>query len=259
MPNPFYQGAFLVIMSNQQNMTLSLLHEERVEFPPTSMALSDPNGLLALGGSLSPEWLLAAYQRGIFPWFSEGEPILWWSPSPRCVVFPHLIRISRSLRKTMRKGHFTVSFDQDFLSVMEGCAEPRADGEGTWISPEMKAAYCEMHRLGHAHSVEVWEGQQLVGGLYGIAVGRVFFGESMFHRATDASKVAFASLVAQLKAWGCTLMDCQVSNPHLLSLGATEIPRAEFESLLTQEVQREAFPSPWPDSSPACWWRPEAT
>jgi len=237
-------------MSTQQNMTLTLLNEDLVDFPSTADALGEPNGLLALGGRLTPEWLLAAYSRGIFPWYSDDQPILWWSPSPRCVVFPAQIRFSRSLRKTLRRGHFQVTFDQDFAGVIDGCAAPRADGGGTWITAEMRAAYLAMHRLGHAHSVEVWEGGELVGGLYGIAIGRVFFGESMFHRATDASKVAFASLVHQLQTWDCQLMDCQVSNPHLTSLGAVEVSREVFESLLSREVERQAFPRPWPVAPP---------
>ena len=233
-------------MSSQQNMTLTLLDETRVAFPRTSQALADPNGLLALGGRLTPEWLLAAYRQGIFPWFSDDQPILWWSPSPRCVVFPDQIRFSRSLRKTLRRGHFKVTFDQDFAGVIDGCAGPRADGSGTWITEEMRFAYILMHQQGHAHSVEVWQDSALVGGLYGIAIGRVFFGESMFHRATDASKVAFACLVRQLQAWGCHLMDCQVSNPHLTSLGAVEVPREHFEALLAREVAQPPFPGEWP-------------
>lgn len=233
-------------MSSQQNMTLTLLDETCVAFPPTSQALTEPDGLLALGGRLTPEWLLTAYRQGIFPWYSEDQPVLWWSPSPRCVVFPDQIRFSRSLRKTIRRGHFQVTFDRDFAGVIDGCAGPRADGSGTWITEEMRSAYILMHQLGHAHSVEVWQDSALVGGLYGIAIGRVFFGESMFHRATDASKVAFACLVRQLQAWGCRLMDCQVSNPHLMSLGATEIPREDFEAALAREVQQLPFPRAWP-------------
>lgn len=240
------QPGICFTMSGQNGKTLTLLHDSTVEFPPTAQALEEPNGLLALGGALTPEWLLEAYRRGIFPWFSDGEPILWWSPSPRCVVLPDETEFSRSLRKTLRRGRFRVTFDQAFAQVVDGCAAPRSDGTGTWITAEMRAAYLEMHRLGHAHSVEVWHEENLVGGLYGIAIGRVFFGESMFHRATDASKVAFAHLVYQLRSWDCHLIDCQVSNPHLISLGAREIHRSEFERLLRAEVRQPPFPRPWP-------------
>ncbi|MFV8782688.1 leucyl/phenylalanyl-tRNA--protein transferase [Microbulbifer sp. SA54] len=231
-------------------MMLPLLDSDYIEFPDTRDALDDPNGLLAVGGALTPDWLLAAYHRGIFPWFSDDQPILWWSPSPRCVFFPNEVTFSRSLRKTLRQQRYKVTFDQAFSEVMQGCAGPRADESGTWITDDMHHAYQAMHAAGCAHSVEAWQDGELVGGLYGIAIGRVFFGESMFHRATDASKVAFAHLVAQLRQWGCRLIDCQVSNPHLLSLGAVEIPRAQFETILKQEVARSPFPSPWPLRAP---------
>lgn len=231
-------------------MMLPLLDADTIDFPATEQALDDPNGLLAAGGALSPEWLLAAYRRGIFPWFSDDQPILWWSPSPRCVFFPDEISFSRSLRKTLRRKRYRVTFDQAFSEVMQGCAGPRADESGTWITDDMHHAYQLMHANGHAHSVEAWEDGELVGGLYGVAIGRVFFGESMFHRATDASKVAFAHLIAQLQVWGCQLVDCQVSNPHLMSLGAQEIPRARFEAVLQREVVRAPFPTPWPSTAP---------
>lgn len=231
-------------------MMLPLLDADTIDFPATEQALDDPNGLLAAGGALSPEWLLAAYRRGIFPWFSDDQPILWWSPSPRCVFFPDEISFSRSLRKTLRRKRYRVTFDQAFSEVMQGCAGPRADESGTWITDDMHHAYQLMHANGHAHSVEAWEDGELVGGLYGVAIGRVFFGESMFHRATDASKVAFAHLIAQLQLWGCQLVDCQVSNPHLMSLGAQEIPRARFEAVLQREVVRAPFPTPWPSTAP---------
>lgn len=201
-------------------------------FPPVEAALHDPDGLLALGGDLTPQRLLSAYRQGIFPWYSEDQPILWWSPDPRMVMRPDELRISRSLRKTLRKGVFRVTLDSDFAAVMAACAEPRADGLGTWITQDMYRAYRHLHELGYAHSVEAWQDDRLVGGLYGVALGRVFFGESMFARVTDASKVAFALLVEQLRNWGVKLIDCQVYTGHLASLGATPVPRAEFVALL---------------------------
>lgn len=224
---------------------LALLAPEHIAFPPTDRALRDPNGLLAVGGQLTPPWLLAAYRRGIFPWYSDDQPILWWSPSPRCVVFPDRFHIGRSLRKALRRGGFQVTFDRAFEAVVDACRSSRLDAEGTWITEEMRDAYIHMHRLGYAHSVETWRDGKLVGGLYGIALGRVFFGESMFHRATDASKVAFVHLVRQLESWGCPLVDCQVGNPHLFSLGAMEVPRADFERLLRAGIEMPAFPRPW--------------
>ena len=233
-------------MSSDTNEILSLLDPDIIAFPDTSSALQDPNGLLAVGGDLTPDWLLAAYRRGIFPWFSDDQPILWWSPSPRCIVLPTETDFSRSLKKVIRQGRYQVTFNQAFEQVLDGCAAPRAQEPGTWITHDMREAYLTMHDLGHAQSVETWQGDELVGGLYGLAIGEVFFGESMFHRATNASKVAFAHLVRQLQQWGCSLIDCQVSNPHLLSLGATEVPREKFEQLLSDGVARPAFPAPWP-------------
>lgn len=235
-------------MSHGTNNILTLLDPELVVFPDTANALEDPDGLLAVGGDLTPEWLLAAYRRGIFPWFSDDQPILWWSPSARCVVRPQTLNFSRSLRKVIRQGRYQVTFDRAFEAVMEACAAPRADQAGTWITEEMRDAYGAMHRLGYAHSVETWLNGELVGGLYGLAIGRIFFGESMFHRATDASKVAFAHLARQLASWGCEFIDCQVSNPHTLSLGAEELPRAEFESILRGEVDKQGFPTAWPSA-----------
>lgn len=197
-------------------------------FPPITLALRSPNGLLAAGGDLSPPRLLEAYRRGIFPWFSEGEPILWWSPDPRMVLFPGEFKTSHSLRKTLRKGRYEVRTDSAFEQVMRACAAPRADQAGTWIHKDMIAAYCELHRLGYAHSVEVWMDGQLVGGLYGMALGRMFYGESMFSFRTDASKIALAHLAAQLERWNFGMIDCQMNTRHLASLGAREIPRAEF-------------------------------
>ncbi|WP_444900636.1 leucyl/phenylalanyl-tRNA--protein transferase [Microbulbifer sp. VAAC004] len=232
-------------MARNTQSRLMWLDHNHIDFPSTQTALDDPNGLLAAGGDLSPEWLLAAYRRGIFPWFSEDQPILWWSPSPRCVVIPSNFHIGRSLRKTLRRGIFSVTFDQAFEQVIEGCRLPRSSEDGTWITDEMTEAYIDMHHLGHAHSVEVWREGRLVGGLYGLSIGRIFFGESMFHRETDASKVAFVHLVRQLELWGCPLIDCQVSNPHLSSLGAVEMCRRDFEHLLEDGLIQPAFPQPW--------------
>jgi leucyl/phenylalanyl-tRNA--protein transferase len=201
---------------------------DRSAFPPVHHALREPNGLLAFGGDLSPERLENAYRRGIFPWFSEGDPILWWSPDPRTVLFPDRLRVSRSLRKRLRRQTFKVTTDRDFGGVIRGCAAPRDAHGGTWILPEMVIAYEALHRRGIAHSVEVWQDGALVGGLYGVAVGGAFFGESMFSLATDASKVALVHLCERLTCWGFGLIDCQMRTEHLVSLGAVEIPRDEL-------------------------------
>ena len=215
------------------------------EFPDVALALDEPNGLLAVGGDLSPQRLLNAYRHGIFPWFNPGEPILWWSPNPRAVLFPEKIKISRSLRKTLNKNKFVLSTDQAFSDVMAACQAPRAKQPGTWITFDMRRAYREMHRLGYAHSVECWQNQELVGGLYGMALGRVFFGESMFSRVNDASKVALVYLTGKLIDWGYRLIDCQVQSEHLISLGAEDIPREQFCAYLNhwcdQEVSAEAW------------------
>lgn len=207
-------------------------HDDNQPFPQPDRALSDPDGLLAVGGSLTPRRLLRAYRLGIFPWYSPGQPILWWSPNPRLVLFPEYLNISRSLRKTLRKEWFTVTTDTDFATVISACAEPRAPDLGTWITPEMNRAYCRLHRLGHAHSVEIWHQSELVGGLYGVALGRVFYGESMFSRMSDTSKVALAVLAAQLRRWEFAVIDCQVRTDHLSRMGAVEIPRPAFLQLL---------------------------
>lgn len=207
-------------------------------FPDPADAERDPDGLLAVGGDLSPERLLNAYRRGIFPWFGEQDPILWWSPDPRMVMFPDKLKISRSLGKTMRKDKLKISFDQAFSRVIRACAEPRKDEPGTWISGEMIQAYEQLHERGIAHSAETWHGDELVGGLYGIALGRVFFGESMFSRVSDASKVAFVSLVKRLQRAGYELIDCQVYTQHLESLGAELIPRSAFQELVDAGVKR---------------------
>ncbi len=198
-------------------------------FPAVTQALGEPNGLLCAGGDLSPERILAAYRRGIFPWYAVGQPILWWSPDPRMVLFPEELRVTRSLRRSLRNRGYRVTWDTCFEDVIAHCADSgtRAS-DGTWISPEMRTAYVELHRLGHAHSVEVRLGEQLVGGLYGLELGRVFFGESMFAQETDASKVALHWLCAALRTRNAELIDCQVASAHLSSLGARPIPRAEF-------------------------------
>lgn len=220
-------------------------YAESNRFPAVERALEEPNGLLAIGGCLEPDWLLEAYRRGIFPWYSPGQPILWWSPDPRMVLEPTALKLSRSLRKSLRKDLFTVTLDEAFAAVMRGCAEPRADAQGTWITSDMERAYLRLHELGHAHSVEAWQDGELVGGLYGVALGRVFFGESMFTRRTDASKVAFVHLVRQLQAWGFVLIDCQVYTGHLASLGAAPIPRTRFSALLEEHAYAADRAGPW--------------
>ena len=210
---------------------------DRLSFPPPHLAIKE--GLLAVGGDLSVERLLMAYRSGIFPWYSAGEPILWWSPDPRLVLYPDELRISKSLQKVIKRKSFDITYDLDFESVIQGCAEAkRAYGEGTWITDEMKAAYCELHHHGHAHSVEAWQEDKLVGGLYGVSIGRAFFGESMFSRVSNASKVAFVSLVAKLRQNNVSLIDCQVRTDHLIRFGAREVPRKVFLEQLSKSVDR---------------------
>jgi len=220
-------------------------HDRNQPFPDVSKALAEPNGLLALGGCLSPRRLLNAYRHGVFPWYSEGEPILWWSPDPRLVLFPEQLKVSRSLRKTLKSGVFRHSFDACFGRVVDACAKPRAYADGTWISPAIKQAFGQLHTLGHAHSFETWKGDELVGGLYGLALGQVFFGESMFHTESDASKAALVFAVDCLKAWGYRLIDCQVYTGHLASLGAEEIPRVAFVQLLDDYCGQPPSASAW--------------
>lgn len=208
---------------------MQLLHPgARDRFPPVESAT--PEGLVAVGGDLSPPRLLAAYRSGIFPWYSAGQPILWWSPDPRAVLYLDDFRPSRSLRKSLRNRGYNVRFDTTFTTVIGACASPRSGhaGGGTWITPEMRSAYIALHEQGHAHSVETWHEGHLVGGLYGIALGRAFFGESMFSRATDASKVALATLVARLHELDYDFIDCQLPSPHVMSLGAVPVPRKRF-------------------------------
>lgn len=211
-------------------------------FPDVGHALKDPNGLLAIGGDLSPARLLRAYRHGIFPWYSDDQPILWWSPDPRTVLYPHHLKVSRSLRRTLKRKIFAVTADSAFRRVIECCAEPRADGGGTWLTGEMIEAYCSLHTMGHAHSIETWYQGELVGGLYGLSLGKVFFGESMFSRRSDASKVAFVHLVEHLQTWGYELIDCQVASAHLSSLGAEAIPRRDFIAVLNRYCD---MPNPW--------------
>lgn len=214
-------------------------------FPPVELALDEPNGLLAVGGDLSPARLINAYHHGIFPWFNEDQPILWWSPDPRAVLFPEHLHVSRSLRRLIKKEPFRITLDRDFEGVLRACAAPRRHEPGTWITAGMHDAYLKLHRMGVAHSVEAWQEGKLVGGLYGVAIGRVFFGESMFSRATNASKVAFVYLVEQLQRWRYTLIDCQVSSAHLHSLGAVDIKRDVFIGLLQRHVDAAAHSSSW--------------
>jgi len=202
------------------------------DFPDVREALEDPDGLLAAGGDLASGTLLEAYRRGIFPWYSHGQPILWWSPDPRCVLYPGQVHASRSLRRTLRRERFAVVCDTAFDAVLHGCAGPRRGVEGTWLSNEMIAAYRRLHHLGAAHSVECLQDGALVGGLYGVTIGRVFFGESMFSRVSDASKCALFSLSHNLRRWGYELIDCQLDSAHLRSLGALTIPRSRFTQLL---------------------------
>jgi len=224
-------------------MKLPWLDPSVIEFPDTCNALDEPNGLLAAGGQLSVPWLLAAYQRGIFPWFNDGDPILWWTPSPRMVIYPHQLHISRSLRKALKKGGFSVTINQKFEDVIAACAKPRRgslfdDESATWITSSMAQSYLALHQAGFAHSVEVWQEGKLCGGLYGVAIGRVFFGESMFSQMTNGSKIAIAHLVEHLKQWQYKLIDCQIHNNHLSSLGAIEIDRLSFERVIQQHTKQ---------------------
>jgi leucyl/phenylalanyl-tRNA--protein transferase len=211
-------------------------------FPPLEQALEEPSGLLAAGGDLSSARLIAAYRRGIFPWYSPGQPVLWWSPDPRAVLFPEEFHCTRSLAKTLRNAGFTPCLDRDFAAVIDGCAAPRAASPGTWITGEMRAAYLKLHRLGCAHSVEIWRAGQLVGGLYGVRLGGIFFGESMFSRARDASKAALAHLVALCRRNSLVAIDCQLPSRHLTSLGARTIPRTQFQALLREHVRTPTGP-----------------
>lgn len=217
-------------------MNLVWLEEGSIDFPPPQQALDSPNGLLAAGGDLEPARLVRAYQLGIFPWYEDGQPILWWSPDPRMVLFPQELHISTSLRRFLRGTDLAVTFDTRFGEVITQCGSRRTRPGGTWITAELNQAYCRLHDLGIAHSVEVWKGAELVGGLYGVALGLVFFGESMFSAVPNASKLALVFLVRQLEAWGFRVIDCQVRTAHLASMGAREIPRRTFQQLLTENA-----------------------
>jgi leucyl/phenylalanyl-tRNA--protein transferase len=225
--------------------------DDHVPFPDPESALDHPDGLLAVGGSLTAGRLIAAYRAGIFPWYTTGQPILWWSPNPRSVLFPDRIKVSRSLRKTVRRATMRVTLDRAFQQVIRACAAPRDQREGTWITPAMAAAYTHLHALGLAHSVEVWQKEQLVGGLYGVALGRAFFGESMFSRVSDASKVALVHLAGQLFSWGYGIIDCQLESAHLTRLGAERVPRRTFLRMLDELCDLPGQPAPWRMDEPA--------
>ncbi|MCX6553771.1 MAG: leucyl/phenylalanyl-tRNA--protein transferase [Candidatus Aminicenantes bacterium] len=215
----------------------------KTDFPPPSRA--GPAGLLALGGDLSPQRLLRAYGRGIFPWYEEGQPILWWSPDPRFVLFPAEIHVARSLRKILDKNIFRLSFDRAFGEVIAGCARPRFGQGGTWITPEMRRAFITMHRLGYAHSIEAWHGGQLAGGLYGISLGRCFFAESMFHNEANASKAALIALALFLRKMEFVLIDCQLHSPHLAAWGARPIPRRQYLEWLRGGLSSKTLRGNW--------------
>ena len=216
------------------------------DFPPTSQALTYPNGLLAAGGGLSPERLTAAYRRGIFPWYEPPQPVLWWTPDPRSVLYLDALHVSRSLRKTLRQSTLQLSVDRRFASVMQACAAPRRDSDGTWISDDMLQAYQALHRRGIAHSVEVLNARgELVGGLYGVALGRVFFGESMFSRVPSASRIALVALVSLLRRANFRLIDCQVESAHMNRMGAQPISRLDFEAELAQNIEQRIDPTIW--------------
>ncbi|MAZ87901.1 MAG: leucyl/phenylalanyl-tRNA--protein transferase [Cellvibrionaceae bacterium] len=225
---------------------LAWLEPDSLDFPPTDTALEDPNGLLAAGTTLSCEQLIAAYQQGIFPWFEDGQPVLWWSPSPRLVLLPEELHISKSMKKLLKKSEFEVTTDLAFDEVIHHCAAPRPDQQGTWITEEISEAYQEMHARGLAHSVEVWQNDELVGGLYGIAMGQIFFGESMFALTANASKYGFIYLIRALKQLNYKLIDCQVHTNHLASLGAKEIPRHDFENYLLNFIKEGSLTAEWP-------------
>jgi leucyl/phenylalanyl-tRNA---protein transferase len=214
-------------------------------FPPLTQALAEPNGLLAAGGELSAARLIDAYRSGIFPWFSPGQPILWWSPDPRMVLIPGELKVARSLAKVLRNRAYEVRADADFRQVISACAEPRATRDGTWISAEMISAYCALHERGLAHSIETWIDGELAGGLYGVAIGRMFYGESMFTRVPDASKIALVHLARQLQRWNFGMIDCQMYTRHLASFGAREIPRADFARKLQELVNCPHVPGRW--------------
>lgn len=233
-------------------------HASDEPFPPVEMAWDEPNGLLAFGGDLSSTRLINAYRAGIFPWYNPDEPIYWWSPNPRAVLYPKKIRISRSLRKTIRNKGYTISFDQDFSSIIQSCAAPRMGSSGTWITNEMYLAYIRLFELGMAHSIEVWNAnKELVGGLYGVVTGGIFSGESMFSKETNTSKIAFVALAWHMQNWGYSLIDCQIENPHLMSMGTENITRKEYLTLL--QTTKEFNYSGWKINTEIdlSRWKPE--
>ena len=224
--------------------------ESALDFPSVNTALAEPNGLLCVGADLAPQTIIAAYSRGIFPWFSDNQPILWWSPDPRMVLFPAEFKVSKSLAKTVNRKLFEIRFDSAFAEVISACAEPRQQGGSTWIVPEMQVAYVQLHALGVAHSIESWRDGKLVGGLYGLALGRMFFGESMFARETDASKVALVALVDKLKRDGFELIDCQQETGHLASFGARPVARDNFVQRLKELINSNQINSAWCKTTP---------
>jgi leucyl/phenylalanyl-tRNA---protein transferase len=223
-------------------MPIFALNEE-ILFPPVELA--DQSGILAVGGDLSPERLIEAYSRGIFPWYSEGDPIIWWSPDPRFVLFPDELYVSKTMRQVLRRGVFSITFDTDFRSVIQGCQEPRKKERGTWITAEMMDAYVRLHELGLTHSVEVWQEGSLAGGLYGVSLGRCFFGESMFTRVPNGSKAALITLVRRLEELGFMIIDSQVYTAHLETLGAHEISRREYLDILAEGLKHETLRGSW--------------
>ncbi len=226
-------------------MEIPWLDTEQFSFPNINTALDEPNGLLAVGGDLSSERLICAYQAGVFPWYEEGQPLMWWSPNPRCVLFPSRVHISRSMRRLLRADRYDIRCDTAFSAVIEQCSAPRSYTDGTWITTAMKQAYVDLHNQGIAHSIEVWENDQLQGGLYGLAIGRVFFGESMFSNVANASKLALVSLCRQLEQWGYPIIDCQVDNPHLRSMGAEMLARDQFADYLSRFATGGGQDEPW--------------
>ena len=220
-------------------------YDESGGFPDINLAMKEPNGLLAVGGNLAPKRLVDAYKKGIFPWYTEGQPILWWSPDPRSVLFPDKLNISRSTIKKIRQDKYHITVDRAFKRVITQCAAPRSDGNGTWLTSQMIDAYSNLHELGYAHSAECWLDGELVGGLYGVSIGRVFFGESMYSRNSDASKIAFIYLATQLKEWGYAMIDCQVHSNYLQSLGASVIPRQEYINLINHWTKLPALNKQW--------------
>ena len=230
-------------------MPVYQLPEEPI-FPDPSEATED--GLLAVGGDLSPQRLVAAYASGIFPWYNSDDPILWWSPDPRMIIYPEKLKVSKSLKRNLRKSNYEIRVDTDFAQVIENCKKVKRKGEdGTWISNEMFEAYVELHKIGIAHSIEVWDGNDLVGGLYGLSIGKAFYGESMFQKRSDASKIAFFHLCEYAKVLNFEFIDCQIANDHLISLGAEDIPREYFLEMLNRAVQHETSQGSWEDITKA--------